>query len=142
MKALTVAAAAAVCLLFAPAAARAHVTPVPSPSAAALSAPSDATVTGWARQWLRYMEIGHIDDRSQLSPELDAAMTDDVVHSVQAQMNSLGEPIAVELARKASANGYVGYYFRLRFDNGYWTERLVLDTNDKIALLRFYPGSP
>lgn len=134
-------AASAIAFLFGPTAASAQSTPAPAP-AVVPTPPSDAVVTGWARQWLQYMEIGQIADRSQLNAQMNAQLTDDVVRSVQSQMNSLGEPIAVELARKITSNGYVGYYFRIRFDNGDWTEHMDLDSNYKIAMLRFYPGNP
>lgn len=127
----------ALALFAAPLAAQAQ--SAPSAPAAAPTTPSDAVVTGWARDWLRSMQTGTID-RTQLTDEMNAALTPDTVRSVQAQLASLGQPIAVTLQRKATANGYIGYYFALRFDSGIWIEHLVLDANNKIAALRFTPG--
>ena len=115
-------------------------TPAPPTAAPEATPPSDAVVTGWARQWLRYMQLGNIADRSQLDSSMDAFLTQDTVLRIQGQMNSLGQPIAFTLVRKFPTNGFMEYDFRMRFDNGTWIEALTLDPNNQIAGLRFYPG--
>ncbi len=112
--------------------------PTPAPVAGP-TAPSDAVVEGWARSWLRGMQTGNID-RSQLDDQMNAALTPDTVKSIQPQLDALGEPIAVTQVNKVTQGGYTAYIFRLRFDNGNWTEYLTLDSNYKVAGLRFTPG--
>jgi hypothetical protein len=113
--------------------------PSPPPVYVAPTPPSDATVLGWAREWLRYMQLGQ-PDRSMLDDSMNAFLSPDTLLRVQAQLNTLGEPIAVTMIRKISQNGFTEYDFRLRFDNGGWIEYFTLDGNNKIAALRFAPG--
>lgn len=114
--------------------------PSPPPVYVAPTPPSDAIVLGWAREWLRYMQLGQ-PDRSMLDDSMNASLTPDTLLQVQGQLNTLGEPISVTFIRKMSQNGFTEYDFRLRFDNGYWVEYMTLDGNNKIAALRFAPSS-
>lgn len=129
-------------MLLLPAAVAAAPTAPPSPTPIYVqpTPPSDAVVLGWAREWLRYMQIGQ-PDRSMLDDSMNAFLTPDTVLQVQGQLNTLGQPIAVTFIRKVSQNGFTEYDYRLRFDNGYWVEYLTLDGNNKIAALRFAPAS-
>ncbi len=118
-------------------------TSAPSPTPAAISAPtppSDAVVQGWARDWLRHLQMGNID-RSQLNDQMNAALTPDVVSRLAGELGSLGSPLSFNLANKQSLGaGLTQYLYRIRFDNGVWDETLVLDDYNKIAVLRFTVG--
>ncbi len=114
--------------------------PIPSTPATASvpTPPSDAAVTGWARDWLRRLQTGNID-RSQLSDAMNAALTPDLAKQLVNQLGPLGDPTSFNLSSKQSIGGLIQYIFRIHFDNGIWNEIFVLDGDNKVAGLRLMP---
>lgn len=115
--------------------------PSPSPTApaAAPALPSDAIVEGWARDWLRHLQMGTID-RSHLDAQMNAFLTPDIVKRLSYQLGSLGDPISfLPMVKRDIGGGLTEYVYRIHFDNGEWSEVLVLDANGEIANLRFAP---
>lgn len=88
------------------------------------------------------VQTGKID-RTQLTPQANAAFTDDVVTKVAAQLGPLGDPMSFTLLKKSSAQGLAIYDYSIVFKSATLDEEFVLDPTGKVAGLRFDPaGSP
>lgn len=110
-----------------------------SPAPAALPSPSDAAMLARAKSWLQQLQAGKID-RSQLTPKVNALLTDALVAQVSSQLAPLGTPSSFTLAEKQKTPAGLAYVYLLKFAPGNLHEILVIDNGGKIAGLFFKPA--
>jgi hypothetical protein len=129
---------AMLCALSLPAVATAQSTPAPSPSP---STGADAAVAARAESWLRYIQAGKID-RSQLTAQMNSALTDARIAGVSAQLAPLGDPLSFALQSTSNQGDLTIYVYRITFKSPapVIDEAFVLDDNGKIAGLWFKPA--
>jgi hypothetical protein len=111
--------------------------PSPAPTAAATTA-ADAAVTARAKDWLHQIQTGKID-RSQLTDQMNAALTDDKLKSVSAQLAPLGDPASFTLSQSITRGTVTIYVFTVQFASGTLSETFALDQNGKVAGLYLKP---
>jgi len=87
--------------------------PGPSASAAPTAAP-DAAVLARAQAWLGMMQSGKID-RAQLTPEMNAAMTDASVTSLAGEIAPFGAPTSFTQSRIVHGPTYTAYVYAVTF---------------------------
>jgi hypothetical protein len=119
----------------------AHAQPAPAASTAPSPAAAqvDPKVTALATDWLHRIQTANVD-RSQLTSEMNAALTPALVQQVSAQLASLGEPTNVSFVGSQTAQGITIYHYVLVFKAMSVNEFLGLDSAGKIAGLRFTPA--
>ncbi len=113
----------------------------PAQSSAPSSAPVqvDPKVTAIAKDWLHRVQTANVD-RSQLTDQMNAALTPALVQQVAAQLAPLGDPTAVSFVGSQTVQGVTIYHFVLTFKAGTVNEFLGIDAAGKIAGLRFTPA--
>ncbi|HUZ50579.1 MAG TPA: hypothetical protein VMW12_12710 [Candidatus Dormibacteraeota bacterium] len=114
--------------------------PGPSASAAPAASP-DAAVLARAQSWLGMMQSGKID-RTQLTPEMNAAMTDASVTSLAGEIAPFGAPTSFTQSRIVHGPTYTAYVYAVTFKNG--TKALMIfsldDATGKVGGLRLTPS--
>jgi hypothetical protein len=126
-------------LLFAaPAFAQSDASPEPSPSATP-AATVDPAIAKRAADWFHRVQTGSID-RTQLTPDFSARLTDANVSALAAQLADLGDPVTFDFVREIDAD-VTTYIFRITFKSALklsWS--FSLDPSGKIAKFALKPG--
>ncbi|MHB8145962.1 MAG: hypothetical protein ACYDGM_01710 [Vulcanimicrobiaceae bacterium] len=121
-------------------AAPAPASPGPASSPAATASPN-APVLARARAWLGMMQRGKID-RTQLTPQMDAALTDTSLASLAGEIGPFGAPTSFAQLRIVHESGTTGYVYAVTFKNG--TKAVMVfaldDATGKINGLRLTPS--
>jgi hypothetical protein len=112
-----------------------------SPAAAANAPTDDAAVAARAKDWLHQIETGKID-RSQLDDRMNAALTDDKLAQVSAQLAPLGDPASFMLVKKSTVGTYTVYVYKAQFAAVTLYESFSLDPGGKIGGLYLSPQAP
>jgi hypothetical protein len=96
-------------------------TPGPAASALALPTNEDPAVTKRAKDWFHRMEVGNVD-RSQLSAQMNTALTDALVAQTAAQLGPLGEPTAFKYVKVYLVGDQLAYVYQVSVPSGsfYW----------------------
>lgn len=89
-------------------------TPAPSPSPTPMREVSSITVA--AKEFYTRLASGYVD-RSHLGPELNSALTPELVSTTQQRLAFLGSPLWQYLGGVSTDNGPV-YVYTLRYSNG------------------------
>ena len=100
---------------------------------------SDPAVTARAKDWLHRAQTGTID-RAQLTAQMNAALTDDLMKQVEVQLAPLGDPIDFALVDMRSVAGSNVYLYKAQFKSSRLEELLSIDESGKINGLRFLPA--
>jgi hypothetical protein len=108
-------------------------TPAPAASGAV-----DPKVLTRARSWYDMLESGSID-RSQLTKDMDAAMTPDKVSQIAANLKLLGTPTSFTQIDSAAVSAYTVYHYRVGLASGALVMTLALDASGKIAGINLRP---
>jgi hypothetical protein len=72
-------------------------------------------------------------DRSLLSPEMNAAMTPELLSSAAPQLQSLGKLENLSLLEKTSTNGATLYSYAARFSSGTHKINIFITANGKVG---------
>ncbi len=127
-------------------------TPAPSPSSAASAPPSpavsgspsaqtvDPKITARAKEWAHRVAVDNID-RSQLTPEMNAALTDALAKQVAGEVGPLGEPTTFTFVTTRSSSTGTLYVYHVGFKSTTLDWIFVLDPNGKISGMLFRPPS-
>lgn len=119
------------------------------PATAATAAPAATAVPSAppavmdrAKEWLGRMQRSDIDP-SQLTPEMQTGLTDDVRKTLATTMGPFGAVKAMTLKQIMKKDGNTGYLFDVTFENGETAEYVfaVNDASGKVSGLRFTPTS-
>lgn len=124
--------------------------PSPTPSATASAVPGEASPTpaasvderasDRAREWLGRLQRGNID-RSQLTPDLSAALQNATVSGYAVQTGKLGSPTKFTLLGKHAVEGTTTWVFRVTWPQGSMDYTFgVEDATGKISALYLRPG--
>jgi hypothetical protein len=115
----------------------------PAPAASGDAAAIDPAIVTRAKDWLHRIQTAKLD-RSQLTDQMNATLTDTVASGAAAQFGALGDPTAFTFVDKksiqtGSAASATIYRFRVTFPSTtlYWL--FVVDDAGKIGGLRFAP---
>jgi hypothetical protein len=108
---------------------RSAASPVPIPAA-------DARVAARAKEWFHRFRSGNID-RSQLSAESNAGLTDASVQREAAVLRAFGDPTSFSFLRTYPIGGVIGYDFLWQFKSGRIIEMIAFDDDGKIAGIDF-----
>jgi hypothetical protein len=106
----------------------------PSPAASV-----DPKVTSLAREWLHRFQTGDID-RSQLTDELNAKLTPDLVTQVKTQLGPLGDPTDVSFVEQRAVQNSTVYQFAVSFSATKIREFISLNAAGKIDGIFFAPA--
>ena len=121
-------------------AARASASPAPAASPAAMASPN-ATVLASARSWLEMMQRGKVD-RAQLTPQMNAALTDAALSKLAGEIGPFGAPTSFTQSRIVHVSGNTAYVYAIVFKNG--TKALMIfsldDATGKVSGLRLTPS--
>jgi hypothetical protein len=106
----------------------------------AIAVPSaDPAITARAKDWLHRAQTGTID-RAQLTAQMDALLTDDLVKQAVTKLGPLGDPTDFSLVDMRNVAGSNVYMYRAQFKSGPLDEVLSIDGTGKINGLRFLPA--
>jgi len=107
--------------------------PTPAPSV-------DVRAAERAREWLGRLQRGNID-RSQLTPDLSAALQSATVSGYAQQTGKLGPPSKFTLLAKHAVEGTTTWVFRVTWPQGSMDYNFgVDDATGKISALYLRPG--
>jgi hypothetical protein len=131
----------------APLCAAAQSTPGPSPAAGAPASPDasasplsvDPAVTTRAKEWYHRIQTANFD-RSQLTADASALLTDSLVKGVAAKIAPLGDPTAFEIVDEKTEAPNTAYIYKLTFASGTLYFVFVLNDSGKISGLYLKPG--
>ena len=98
----------------------------------------DRAVLTRAQHCLDQLRNGDLD-RSQLSPQLNRALTAQMLARIAAQLRPWGKPTSLSLVRKTVQNGITMFVYRATFVTAGWDYIFGLDSTGKIATLLFSP---
>jgi hypothetical protein len=118
--------------------------PSPTPTAATVAPAPAATVapeiTARAKEWLHRFQTGDVD-RSQLETKMSTALTPDIIKSVSEQLAPLGDPVTFVIAGQSTTpSGVTVYVYHVTFKSTEVNEAFALDSDGKIAGIRFAPS--
>jgi hypothetical protein len=108
------------------------VTAAPTAFPAQTTALTDKSVEAIALQWFGRMRRGQID-RTQLTPQYSAQLTNDLVHKMSAYLNEYkygASPIGAQILRTRATGDQTFYDVKLTFPRGD-AASLLLGFNDK-----------
>ena len=124
-------------------AAPAPASPGPSAAPGPTSAPAapNAPMLARAQAWLGMLQQGKID-RSQLTPAMDAAFTDDSIKTLAGEIGPFGAATSFAQSRIVRDAGNTAYIYTVTFKNG--TKALMIfaidDASGKISGIRLTPS--
>lgn len=104
-------------------------TPAPAPGV-------DPRVVARAREWFHRFRAADID-RSQLSSEANAELTDAMVRHESAILKAFGEATSFSFLRTYPIAGEIGYDFLWQFKSGRIVEMIAFDNDGKIGGIDF-----
>jgi hypothetical protein len=117
-----------------PASASPATTAVPTSVATAVVVPvkEDPAVTKRAREWFHRMQIGSVE-RSELSAQMSAALTDALVTKTAAQLAPLGEPTSFKYVKAYLVGDQLAYVYQVSVPSGSFYWWFGLDTKGQIT---------
>jgi hypothetical protein len=113
-----------------------------APTAAPAPTPTpDAAVMARAKDWFHRIETGNID-RSQLSAQVNAALSDAMIKQVASQVSPLGEPTSFTQIQTGTRGGSAYCVYEVTFSTGEkWHYVFAYDpATTKITGLRVLPA--
>jgi hypothetical protein len=116
------------------------VAPAATQAAATASPSPDPAVTARVKTFYHALVTGTID-RSQLSGQANAKLTDQTVKDVAAKLAPLGDPITFEFVKSEQQGGSMLHAYLLGFGNGQKLEFVVgFDAQGKVSALALQPA--
>ncbi len=113
-------------------------TPAPKDTATPAATP-DPAVTATAKTFYHALAAGTID-RSKLSTEANAKLTDQTVQGVAAKLGPLGDPVTFDFVRSVRQGGSTLYAYVLAFVSGDKLEYVVgIDAQGKVSAVALRP---
>ena len=118
--------------------------PAASASTAASASPApgptlDPAITAKAKEWLHRFQTGDLD-RSQLSSQMNTALTADVVRQLKDELSPLGDAQSFKITSQQSlGEGITAYVYRVTFKSSSIDEIIAFDGNGKISGFRLTP---
>jgi hypothetical protein len=119
-------------------------TPAAAPSSAVSASPApgptvDPAITAKAKEWLHRFQTGDLD-RSQLSSQMNTALTTDVVKQLKDELSPLGDAQSFKITSQQSlGEGITAYVYRVAFQSSSIDEIIAFDSNGKISGFRLTP---
>lgn len=119
--------------------------PAPAASASPAAVPSptptpDPAILKRAESLFAQLQKGTLD-KSQLTAQMAAAMSDSVLAAAKAQVGPLGTPVTFEQQQLLTRGGMTVYVYLLAFGNAQtWNFVMALDASGKVAGLRAAPA--
>jgi hypothetical protein len=114
----------------------------PSPAASASPAPGptvDPAITAKAKEWLHRFQTGDLD-RSQLSSQMNTALTSDVVKQLKDELAPLGDAQSFKITSQQSlGEGITAYVYSVTFKSSSINEIIAFDASGKISGFRLTP---
>lgn len=107
-----------------------------SSKAVSTSSSVSPKITAKAKEWFHRFQVGKID-RSQLTPQVNSQLTDDLVNRASEAFNRLGQPTSYSFMRTYSIGGATGYDFLLTFPSKRIIEMIAFDSHGKLAGIDF-----
>jgi hypothetical protein len=115
----------------------------PSPAASASPAPGptvDPAITAKAKEWLHRFQTGDLD-RSQLSSQMNTALTSDVVKQLKDELAPLGDAQSFKITSQQSlGEGITAYVYSVTFKSSSINEIIAFDASGKISGFRLTPA--
>jgi hypothetical protein len=110
----------------------------PSPAPAATVPPVPAAITARAIDWLHRLQVGNID-RSQLTNEVNAQLTDAVAKSITQKLGPLGDSVGFSPVDVQRNKGQTAYIYRVDYahDTTLYFFFVLDDSSGKVSGLRF-----
>jgi hypothetical protein len=114
--------------------------PAASASSSASAGPTvDPAITAKAKEWLHRFQTGDLD-RSQLSSQMNTALTADVVKQLKDELSPLGDAQSFKITSQQSlGEGITAYVYRVAFKSSSIDEIIAFDGNGKISGFRLTP---
>jgi hypothetical protein len=106
------------------------------PATAPTSLPPNPGVIGEAKDWFHRFQAGQID-RSRLSGEVNAQLTDAMIRQEATILKAFGEPSSFTLLRTYPIKDVPAYDFLLQFNGARIIEVIALTNDDKLAGIDF-----
>jgi hypothetical protein len=114
--------------------------PAPTGTAPAPTPSPDPAATARSKAFFHALQIGTVD-RTLLSSDASAKMTDDSLKAVKAKIAPLGDPVTFEQEATEVQNGSRLYAYLVSFGNGTKLEFVVgYDADGKITALALRPA--
>jgi hypothetical protein len=112
----------------------------PMPAQTAATPSPDPAMLARAKNEFAQLQSGKID-RTLLSTEMSAALTDDKVASVKSSIGSLGAPVSFEQQRSGTQGDVRYAVYLVTFTNGSKLDFLIgVDGQGKVAGMRLLPA--
>ena len=108
------------------------------PASPSASLKDDPTVHGLALKMWDQLSSGKLD-RSLLSPEMNAAMTPQLLAAVGPQLQSVGKLESISLSEKAPMSKGTNYIYAARFSTGEHKIQIFVATDGKVGGYRLLP---
>jgi hypothetical protein len=97
------------------------------------------TALALAKSLLSQAQSGQFD-RSELTPTMSAALTQEQITALAGRMSSLGKPSSFAFESTQNKNGLTKYTYRVTFAEAAIDEQVVLNSAGKVAGLWFTPA--
>jgi hypothetical protein len=122
-----------------PAASTAAAPPAPAAAPESSPPPEDPAITARAKSWLRRAQTNDYD-RSQLEPQMSAAITPDGAKQAAASLTALGKPTAFTYVDMlTSGKNLKTYVYRVTFPSATLNWLFTVDDAGKIAGFYLHP---
>jgi len=113
---------------------------VSSPAASASLSPVDEKTLERAKSWYQMLQSGTID-RSQLTKDMNDALTPDKVSQISSQLKQLGSPTSFTQDDTSTVQAYTVYHYDVVVTGGTLIMTFALDQSGKVAGLNLRPAS-
>jgi hypothetical protein len=112
----------------------------PSPAATASLSAADQKVLAQAKAWYGMLQTGKID-RTQLTKDMNDAMTPQKVEAIAQQLKSLGAPSSFTQKDTSVVGAYTVYHYNVAVAGGVLVMTFALDKSGQIAGINLRPAS-
>jgi hypothetical protein len=114
--------------------------PAPPAPAAPAAKPDPTQIAKNAEGLLQALQNGKVD-RSTLSSQMNASLTDAQLSQIQGKLGPLGAPTGFTPEGTQNLNGLTIYTYKVNFQSGSLTETYAVDSSGKVAGVYFQPPS-
>jgi hypothetical protein len=98
-------------------------------------------ITRRAKEWFHRVQTAKLD-RSQLSPQANAAFGDDLVKRIAENLKPLGNPTSFTYVDKRVVLDVTAYVYKLTFPSGTFYYYFALNGDGQVDGLRLTPDAP
>jgi hypothetical protein len=112
----------------------------PSPTATASLSAADQKVLDRAKTWYGMMQTGKID-RTQLTKDMNDALTPEKVAAISQQLKPFGAPSSFTQKDSSVVGSYTVYHYNVGISGGVLVMTFALDKSGQIAGLNLRPAS-